>query len=254
MVSQGRQAPLVEFCHVTKAFGRKVILEDLNLKIFDGETLCILGGSGSGKSLTLKLMLRLDEVTEGKILYQGEDIRNFSEEELIAMRFKMSMVFQGSALFDSMSVYENIAYPLREHFRNPESQIADIVLRKLALVGLEGVQDQYPGSLSGGQKKRIGLARAIAVDPEMILYDEPTAGLDPPNTKRIDALIMDLQNKLHVTSVVVTHHLESAFLIADRIAFLDERKIAVVGSISEIRHSSYGPLQDFISGRLPHTA
>ncbi len=239
---------LIEFKNVSKSFGDHEVIRDLSLDIIQGETLTILGGSGSGKSVTLKLLLGLMTPDSGQIFFKGEEIGNMSEESLIKMRSKIGMLFQGAALFDSLTVFENVAYPVREHGQHSEQEIEKIVAQKLELVGLPDVQEMFPADLSGGMKKRVGLARAIATDPEVLLYDEPTTGLDPANTNRIDELILQLQKVLKVTGIVVTHDLASAFKVSNRLALLHNKKIEFVGSVEATKSSSNRVVQNFIRG------
>ncbi len=241
---------LIEFIKLKKAFGAKKVLDELSLSIDPGETLSILGGSGSGKTILLKILLALVPYDAGQVLFDGRNVGSMSEEELRSMRRRMGMLFQGGALFDSLSVKENIAYPLREHFKYSEEEINRLVAQKLELVGLPGVQESRPADLSGGMKKRVALARAIATEPEVVLYDEPTTGLDPMNTSRIDHLINDLRQKLKVTSIVVTHDINSAFFISDRLALLDKGKIVFVGTPEEVKRSKNSVVCNFISGSL----
>lgn len=241
---------LIDFKNVSKAFDDHKVLQGLNLSIEKGETLTIIGGSGSGKSVTLKLLLGLIDPDEGEILFKGVNVADMIGSELIHMRSQIGMLFQGSALFDSLTVAENVAYPLVEHHSYSEEEIEGIVSIKLGLVGLEGSQDIFPADLSGGMKKRVGLARAIATDPEVILYDEPTTGLDPANTNRINELILHLQSVLKVTSVVVTHDMDSAFKISNRLALLHNRKIEFVGTVKEIRSSGNAVVRAFINGEI----
>lgn len=244
---------IIEFKKVAKAFGGKKVLSDLNLQVEAGETMTIIGGSGSGKSVALKLLLGLIDADQGNILFKGQDITKMDDEALIPIRSKIGMLFQGAALFDSLTVFENIVYPLREHEDLSEAELNQAVVEKLAYVGLPDVAQMFPEDLSGGMKKRVGLARAIATNPEVILYDEPTTGLDPANTNRINELIIFLQKKLQVTSIVVTHDMNSAFKISDRIALLHDRKIEIVGTVEEIKHSNNQVVQDFIRGEIGYS-
>ena len=209
----------------------------------------IIGPSGSGKSTILRLIIGLLKPTAGEIWINGEEISGYSEEKMNVIRQHMGMVFQYSALFDSMTVGENVAFGLRQHTKHTEEEIARIVSRKLRMVGLAGQENAMPNELSGGQKKRVSLARAIAVDPEIVLYDEPTAGLDPIMSNTIDRLITSTRRRLGNTAVVVTHHMSSAFEIADRIAMLYEGRIIEVGTVEEIRRSANPIVQQFIYGR-----
>lgn len=236
--------------NVSIAFGPKQVLKGCSLEIRQGETMTIIGGSGSGKSVMLKLILGLIPADEGHIFFKGKDLTSLTEKEFIAMRAKIGMLFQGAALFDSLTVYENVAYPIREHFDYSEEKIDKIVDEKLALVGLSESKFLYPEDLSGGMKKRIGLARAIASDPEVILYDEPTTGLDPTNTRRINELILHLQKVLKVTSIVVTHDMASAFAVSDRLALLSDKKIEFVGTVDEVKNSKNSTVADFIHGEI----
>lgn len=213
---------------VSKRFAEKEALKDITLTIEKGETIAIIGGSGSGKSTLLRLMIGLDRPTHGEIYIGADNIAALTENALDRVRLRMGMVFQYSALFDSMSVGENVAFGLREHTEKPEDEIRRIVAEKLELVGLPGVEELMPQELSGGMKKRVGLARAIATDPEIIFYDEPSSGLDPIMTAKIDELIIDMQKKLDVTSVVVTHDMASASRIADRIAMIYDGALIAV--------------------------
>jgi len=222
----------------------------MDFTIQSGETVTIIGGSGIGKSVTLKLIVGLLKPEGGRILIEGEDIVPLTEDQLIRVRKKIGMVFQGSALFDSLSVAENIAYPLREHTAMSEREIRERIMETLHLVGLEGAEDKEPADLSGGMKKRVALARAIALTPRIILYDEPTTGLDPANTEKINELIVDMDRKLDVTSVVVTHDMRSAFKISDRIGLLDKGKIAVVGTPREIERADLPLVRQFINGTM----
>ena len=211
---------MIKLINVTKIFGLKVALRSINLEIADGETLAIIGGSGSGKSTLLRLMIGLIQPTSGQIWIGNDEISHMSEKELMRVRLKMGMVFQYSALFDSMTVGENVAFGLVEHTNYSRDKIDDIVREKLKQVGLEGVENRMPNELSGGMKKRVSLARAIAFEPEIIFYYEPSSGLDPIMTNKIDELIIETQRALKVTSIVVTHDMVSACRIADRIAMV----------------------------------
>jgi phospholipid/cholesterol/gamma-HCH transport system ATP-binding protein len=244
-----RQHPrdvFVEFQDVHKAYGPKQVLRGASLKVHRGEVLVILGGSGTGKSVTLRHMLGLEAPDSGRVLIESEDITDFPEEDLYRVRMKFGMLFQSGALFDSMSVFENVAFPLREHTDMTEAEIARAVRERLELVNLPGAENLMPVSLSGGMRKRVGLARSIVLDPKMILYDEPTTGLDPITAQKINELIVDLQSKLNVTSVVVTHDIQSAFSVGDRIAFLNEGVFQWVGSMEAARDSDHPILREFL--------
>ena len=219
---------MIRLNNVKKCFGDKEALKGISLTIEKGETIAIIGGSGSGKSTLLRLMIGLDRPTSGEIYLGGDNIAVMSEDALDRVRLRMGMVFQYSALFDSMSVGENVAFGLREHTTKSEDEIQRIVAEKLVLVGLPDAAAMMPQELSGGMKKRVGLARAIATDPEIIFYDEPSSGLDPIMTAKIDELIIDMQRKLDVPSIVVTHDMASASRIADRIAMIYDGQLIAV--------------------------
>ena len=241
---------IIEIKDLHKSFNNFQVLQGLDLGIKRGETITILGGSGTGKSVLLKLIAGLGKPNQGEIRINKRDIVPLKEDELVPIRRKIGMLFQGAALFDSLSAGENVAYPIREHFRIPEEEIQGIVREKLRLVGLEGVEEKMPAELSGGMKKRVGLARAIAIDPEIILYDEPTTGLDPANTQRINQLIVELQKILKVTSIVVTHDLDSAYMVTDRLALLHRGQIVMVGTKEEFETSPIQEVQDFIAKKI----
>ncbi len=237
--------------HIKKAFDKNVIYKDLTLDIRKGETITIIGGSGTGKSVMLKLMLGLMKPESGKILFDGEDVVEMDEEEIIKVRKRVGMLFQGGALFDSMTVADNVAYPIREHYRDyDEEKISKIVKEKLEVVDLPETLEMMPSDLSGGMKKRVALARALATDPEVILYDEPTTGLDPTNTNRINDLILSLQKKFKVTSIVVTHDMNSAFKVSNRLALLYDKKIEFVGTKDEIDRAQNDVVKKFINGEI----
>ena len=247
MSGNGSQ-PAIELCGVHKAFRGKPVLRGVDLTIQPGETFSILGGSGTGKSVCLKHMIGLLRPDSGRVRFEGRDITDLKEDELIEVRTHVSMIFQSGALFDSLSVYENVAYPLREHLSLAEERIAARVGECLAAVGMPGVEALMPSELSGGMRKRVGVARGIALEPKAILYDEPTTGLDPANQRRIGELIQSLQRRLGVTSVVVTHELELCFEISDRVALLKEGRIVEVGTAEAIRSSQHPDVRAFLSG------
>ncbi|HEY9427536.1 MAG TPA: ABC transporter ATP-binding protein [Gemmatimonadaceae bacterium] len=244
----GRDAtPVIELSHVYLSF-ESPLLDDISLKVAHGETLVIAGESGTGKSTILKLMLRLLVPDKGDVLIDGERINDLSFEEALEVRQKMGMVFQGAALFDSMTVFENVAYPLREHTDLDDDEIEQRVRQKLEYVDLEPdkVMAQLPAELSGGMKKRVGIARGIANDPAILLYDEPTSGLDPLTTGTITRLIRKLQREMGVTSVVVSHDMRSAFQVATRIALLAKRRIVFLGTPDEMAASKDHYIRDFL--------
>jgi phospholipid/cholesterol/gamma-HCH transport system ATP-binding protein len=241
---------IIEIKNLYKSFNGFQVLQGVDLDIKKGETITILGGSGTGKSVLLKLIAGLEKPNKGTIRIDKRNIVPLKENELVPIRRRIGMLFQGSALFDSLSTGENVAYPIREHFRNSEEEVQRIVGEKLRMVGLEGIEEKMPAELSGGMKKRVGLARAIAIDPEIILYDEPTTGLDPANTERINQLIIELQRILKVTSIVVTHDLDSAYQVTDRLALLSQGRIAMKGTKEEFKASPMQEVQDFIAKKI----
>ncbi|OGW75540.1 MAG: ABC transporter ATP-binding protein [Omnitrophica bacterium RBG_13_46_9] len=234
--------------NIVKKFGSRTVLNGIDLEIYKGETFVIMGGSGCGKSTLLRHLIGAIRPDSGKVYLLGKDIVDLPEDEMDKVRKRIGMSFQGSALFDSMTVGENVSLSLREHTKLEESVINIVVKMKLELVGLRGFEDLMPSQLSGGMKKRVGLARAIAMDPEIVFYDEPTAGLDPIVAGVIDKLILDLSKKLSITSVVVTHDMGSVFRIADRIAMLYEGRVIEVGTKDEMQHSKNQLVQQFIAG------
>jgi phospholipid/cholesterol/gamma-HCH transport system ATP-binding protein len=235
------------FDGVMKAFGPKVIYRGLDLAIRKGEILTILGASGSGKSVMLKMLLGFVQPDRGRVYVHGHDLGSLGEAELSSARRKVGMLFQSGALFDSMNVFDNVAYSLVERGELAESEIARRVSDVLAMVGLEGVEALMPVELSGGMKKRVALARAVADPPAILLYDEPTTGLDPLNVRRINEVILRLRSELDVTSVVVTHDLASAFMVSDRLAMLDEGRIVELGGRGEFRRSQVSSVREFLS-------
>lgn len=239
---------MIELKQVSKSFGNRHILNGVNLSVADGETLVILGASGSGKSTILKLIIGLLQPDAGDVLIHGQNVTAITEDAWNKVRRHMGMVFQYSALFDSMTIGENVAFGLRQHENMTEEQIQTVVREKLHMIGLDGIESLMPSSLSGGMKKRVSLARAIALNPEIILYDEPTAGLDPIRSTAISHLIRDMQEKMHVTSIVVTHDMKSAGEIADRMAFLYEGSFLAIGTPDELYQSPDPRVQQFIHG------
>ncbi len=239
---------MIELIGLKKSFDRNQVLDGLDLTIETGETLVIIGRSGCGKSVLLKHIIGLLKPDEGKVSIDGRDLDTLKEEELNRLRIKIGMVFQGSALFDSLKVGENVAFSLAEHRRLPASEVRSIVAEKLRMVGLTGIESQMPAELSGGMRKRVALARAIANDPDIILYDEPTTGLDPIMADAINELIARLNRQLRVTSVVVTHDMTSAYKVASRIAMLYEGNIVGLGTVDQIRNSGDPVVRQFITG------
>jgi phospholipid/cholesterol/gamma-HCH transport system ATP-binding protein len=241
---------LIRFEGLHKAFGTKVVFDDLSLEVRRGETLAVIGGSGAGKSVLLKCLIGLMDPDGGRIFFDGQDLSGFGEKEFLTVRRRVAMVFQASALFDSISVGENIEYPLKEHFPEmPPEERLKRVARVLGLVNLPGIETMRPSDLSGGMRRRVGLARAIATDPEVILWDEPTTGLDPISTRTIDELIRSMRAKLRCTSIVVTHDMQSAFTVSDRIAMLANRRIVQVGTVPEMKASTVKEVRAFLDAR-----
>ena len=241
-------APMIELRDVSMSFRERSILRNLNLAVNPGEILVVIGPSGAGKSTLLRLMIGLLKPTSGEIWVNGQEITRMDEDELNVIRRNMGMVFQYSALFDSMTVGENVAFGIRQHTDMPESQILTVIRRTLRMVGLMGRENVMPSELSGGMKKRVSLARAIAINPKIVLYDEPTSGLDPVMSTTINRLIMSTRRILGVTAVVVTHDMDSAFTIADRIAMMYDEQIIAIGTPDEFRQSNNPVVKQFISG------
>jgi len=243
----------ITFKGVRKVFGQKVVYTGLNLEVARGEVLTIVGGSGVGKSVMLKMLIGLLKPDRGSIRFDGDEVTEMRESQLAKVRQRIAMLFQSGALFDSLSVGENVAYGLEEHFRESMTleQRAERVAWALSLVDLPGIEQMRPSDLSGGMRKRVGLARAIAVQPEVLLYDEPTTGLDPINTARVNHLITGLQQKLNITSIVVTHDMKSVFSISDRVAMVHSGRIISVGSVEEFQAEKDPRVADFIAGRAP---
>jgi len=239
---------MIEIRGLKKRLGTKQVLDGIDLDIRTGETLVVLGPSGTGKSVLLKHIIGLMDADEGSIQVDGEEMVGRRETELNVVRRKFGMLFQGSALFDSMTVGDNIAFALRQHRGFSETEIAQRVTERLEWVGLANIEDSKPSSLSGGMRKRVGLARAIAMDPQFMLYDEPTTGLDPITADTIDALIRSMQERLGVTSVVVTHDMASAFKVANRMAMLFEGKVVFSGLTEEVRNTTNPYLRQFLDG------
>jgi len=244
-------AQIIEVRDLAKSFGDKKIFDGVNLTVERGETLCILGGSGTGKSVLLKSLVGLIEVDRGQVLIEGQDLVPLDEEQRAPLRQRVAMVFQGGALFDSLTVGSNVAYGMVRRGKFPVAELADRVAHALELVGLPGNEKMMPADLSGGMRKRVALARAIAAEPDVLLYDEPTTGLDPINTRRINDLMRSVQERLKMTSILVTHDLPSAFMVSDRIAMLAEHHILVVETPDNFRRSKLETVRNFISAMTP---
>ncbi len=238
----------IEIKSIYKQFGSKVILEDLNLDVYEGEILCILGKSGTGKSVVMKHLVGILEPDKGDIIVDDVSYVNADEKTRIAIEKKYGILFQGAALFDSMNVYDNIAFGLRRK-NTPETEIQRIVPELLQEVGLRGIEQEMPGELSGGMQKRVGLARSIAMQPEIMLYDEPTTGVDPITAMAVNALIQKMREKFNITSIVITHDMKSALLIADRIAMLYDGNILFSGSPSEFEKTDNPFVRQLAEGR-----
>jgi phospholipid/cholesterol/gamma-HCH transport system ATP-binding protein len=238
---------MIDIVDLHKSFGPYKVLTGINLTIPRGNTCVILGGSGSGKTVLMKHMIGLLKPDSGKMIIDGEDIVPMGTDALERVRRKFGMVFQAAALFDSMNVYENVAFPLREHRREMgEEQIRETVRAKLSLMGLNNVEQKFPADLSGGMRKRVGLARAIVLDPKIVLYDEPTTGLDPITTDYVDEMILAAKRELGVTSVVISHDIASAFNVADQIAFLHKGTIVARGTPAQMRESEHPAVKVFL--------
>ena len=239
---------LIELRDVSKRFGRLVVLNGVSLSIDEGQSLVVIGASGSGKSVMLKHIVGLLTPDEGEVWFDGRRVDELSDRQLDKVREHFGFLFQMGALFDSLSVEDNVAFPVVEHTKKPTDEIRKLVAEKLRMVGLDGTQKKMPGELSGGQRKRVALARAIALNPRVILYDEPTTGLDPIRSDVINELILKLKRELNVTSIVVTHDMNSAFKVADRIVMLHEGKLIIDGSPQEIQKSEVPVVRRFVLG------
>ncbi len=240
---------IIELVNVHKAFNGLTVLNGLNLRIETGQITVIIGQSGGGKSVLLKHMIGLIRPDEGKVLFEGLDTCSLSDKQINDVRQNFGMLFQNAALFDSMTVGENVAFPLREHTRLKQREIEEVVEHKLRQVGLRDVTQKMPSELSGGMKKRVGLARALVLEPKVVLFDEPTTGLDPITADAIDRLIVDTQKYTNATYVVISHDIDSTFKIADTVAMLYHGKIAEIGRPEAIRASENLALQQFIQGK-----
>ncbi len=239
---------IIELQGVYKVFNGLAVHKGINMSVKEGEILSLIGSSGSGKTVLLKEIIGLLKPDGGKILVLGKDVAALREKELLKIRRNVGMVFQGSALFDSLTVLENIAYPLKEHMRLSQVEIKERVRERLAMVGLYGIEHKMPAELSGGMKKRVAVARAIATDPKIILYDEPNTGVDPINARKINELIINLRERLGVTSLVVTHDLQSVRMVTDRIAMLYDGRIIAEGSWRDFEDSQDSFIREFMRG------
>lgn len=238
---------MIEVKNFRKSFGKKLIHEDVSFKVRKGECMGLIGGSGAGKSVILRSLIGLEKPDSGQIFIDDEEISQYRESELTNIRKKVAYVFQGGALFDSMTVFENLAYPLKEHTTLQDHEIKKMILDQLHEFGLDSNENQFPGSLSGGMQKRVGLARALMMHPQVILYDEPTAGLDPYNTKKIQEHILKLKAQ-GMTSILVTHDMPTAFAVCDKMCFLLHGKIEFEGKLDEIHEDRTGIVNKFING------
>jgi phospholipid/cholesterol/gamma-HCH transport system ATP-binding protein len=240
---------MIEVRDVHKAFDDNHVLRGVSINVEKGESLVIIGGSGSGKSVLLKHIIGLLKPDNGSVMVKSTDLSQLNEDELNEVRKKFGMLFQSAALFDSMKVWENVGFGLLQHTNMREEDIKEVAVNKLKMVGLVGIEDEMPSELSGGMRKRVGLARAIAMEPEILLYDEPTTGLDPIMADAINDLIIKMRERLNVTSIAITHDIKSAYKIADTIAMLYNGIIVSKGSPSEIQNSSNAVVRQFIEGR-----
>lgn len=241
---------MIEMTDVHKSFDGRPVHAGIDLTVREGEILTVLGESGVGKSVLLKEINGLVKPDRGSVVVLGSDTAGMSERELVGVRKEIGMLFQGAALFDSLTVEENIAYPLRENSDLGEEEIEKTVSMDLEIVDLAGTQDKYPGELSGGMKKRAALARAIATRPKILLYDEPTTGLDPPNIRRISELMKDMRDRLSITGIVITHDIGVAYEISDRLAFLHDGRIVFSGTVAQARASENSVLRNFLDTKM----
>lgn len=246
----GEKKVAIRVENIVKEFGQTRVLDDVSFEIYKGETFVLMGGSGSGKSTMLRIMTGGIKPTSGRVLFDGKELTSMKAQELEKVKRRFGMSFQYSALLDFLTVEENVALPLREHTSLDDKIIGIIAKMKLSLVGLAGYENYMPSELSGGMKKRVGLARAIAMDPEAVFYDEPTAGLDPVVGAVVDQLILDLTQKLHLTSIVVTHNMDCIWKIADRVAMIYQGRVLQIGSPDEIKHSDNPIVKQFINGEI----
>ncbi len=244
-----KASPIFAVENLSKRYGPKPVLDKISFVVSHGECLTILGRSGSGKSVTLRQLIGLEQPDYGSILFDGREVVGLSERELLPIRRRVAMLFQGGALFDSMNVFDNLAFPFREHRKASEDELPEQIRELLAKVHLPGIEERFPSDLSGGMRKRVALARALALEPEVLLFDEPTTGLDPMTSASIGKLILDTWRETGCASIVVTHDLALARLVADRIAFLDQGHLRFVGSFDEADRSTDPLLADFLAGR-----
>ena len=244
---------IIRLENVHKAFKEKVVLDGISLEIFEGEILCIIGRSGIGKSVLIKHITRLLDPDRGTVYYHGQNVEKFGKKEIFELRKEVSMLFQSGALFDSMNVEENLSLPLIEHTADSAEMIADKVAEKLEMVGMPGVQKLKPSELSGGMRKRVGLARSIILEPKVIMYDEPTTGLDPIMSDVINKLITGINERLHTTSIVITHDMNSVRAIADRVAMIHNGRIIFTGTVPELFNSNETHVKNFVQGRSQDT-
>lgn len=247
MIEAKHKTPLIEMRGIHKKYGSKIVHRGIDLNVYPGEVLALMGGSGCGKSVLLRMIVGLEKPDSGTIQFKSEFIENLSEQNLVPVRKKIAYVFQYGALFDSFSIKENLAYPLREHTKFTDTEIHEKVLSTLEQVGLKGTENLYPSDLSGGMQRRVGVARSIIMNPEVILYDEPTTGLDPFNTQQILKIILKLKST-GATSVLVTHDMTAIFSVTDRVAFMKEGEIVALGTRDEIKNSKVKEVSNFIHG------
>lgn len=249
MVPSGNGSPVFAVRDLRRVFGDNVVLDGLSFDLAAGECLVVLGRSGSGKSVLLRQLNGLDKPDAGSILFHGEETTGLAERDFAPLRRRVAMLFQSSALFDSLTVFENVAFPLREHTALDETAVRERVIEELARVGLHDIEGLLPASLSGGMRKRVALARSLVIVPEVVLYDEPTTGLDPMTSATIGQLIRTVQRELEVSSVVVTHDIPLARLVGDRVAFLYDGRFRFLGTWQEAEHTNDRLFADFLAGR-----
>lgn len=244
--SPGPDVPVIECRGLVKAYGDSTILRGIDLRIERGLTHVIVGGSGAGKTVLLRQLIALERPTSGAVLVDGQDITNLGDVALNQLRRKFGMVFQGAALFDSMSVMDNVAFPLREHTRLSAKEIRRRVLEKLEILGLTGADKKFPAELSGGMRKRVGVARALMLEPAILIYDEPTTGLDPVSSRNVDDIILEMRDRFGITSVVITHDMATLFRVAERASMLYKGRIVLTGTPSELLDSSNDVVRHFL--------